>query len=129
MTAHALYLGRLVLDTTDMDRALAFWQAALGYELRHRDAHFAVLRDPRGKHPPLGFQPAEAAKLAGATNPLHVELFTDDMEREARRLEALGATRARDWPYNEAEPNWIVMRDPDGHELCVVQYPRDRLDF
>lgn len=125
--APRLYLARPVLDAVDVDRAMAFWRAALGYELAFRHETFAVLKDPRGKHMPLGFQPTDEPKRD--VSPLHLEVFTDDMEREARRLEALGATRAADWPYGEDEPNWIVMRDPDGHEFCVVQLEAGKLDF
>lgn len=122
------YLGRVVLDTIDMDRALAFWSAALGYVLRHRDATFAVLKDPRGRRMSLGFQPADAPKTT--TSPLHVEVFTDDMEREARRLETLGASRVADWPYPDEDHNWIVLRDPvDGHEICVCEFPAEGLDL
>ena len=118
--ARALRLARIVLDTTDVERSARFWSKALGYRVTHKSPEFWALR-----HPPdaracrLGLQPTEAPKRG--VNALHLEVFTDDMEREARRLEKLGATRAEDWPYYEEEPNWIVMRDSEGHEFCVVQ--------
>ena len=119
-----LRLARLVLDVAGFDHASRFWCAALGYVEAHRDETFAILKhpsDPRAFQ--LGLQPAEGPKRD--VNPVHLELFTDDMRREAARLEGLGATRVPDWPYPEGEVNWIVMRDPDGHEFCVVEHPAE----
>jgi hypothetical protein len=44
---------------------------------------------------------------------MHLDLETDDIEAEVRRLEALGATRERGFDF------W-VMRDPWGNEFCVL---------
>lgn len=38
-----LYVGSTVINTADMERAIAFWIAALGYVVRDADAIFAVL--------------------------------------------------------------------------------------
>jgi Glyoxalase-like domain len=46
---------------------------------------------------------------------LHVDIETDDVEAEVRRLEALGAVRV------EAIETWWVMRDPAGLLFCVVR--------
>lgn len=123
-----LLLQRVVLDVADYDRSARFWSAALGYDIVHKSDEFWVVRHPTRKDVfPLGLQRSPDAKRD--ISPLHIELFTDDMAREVARLEALGATRVADWPYPEPEHNWIVMRDPDGHEFCVVEWPAERLDF
>jgi catechol 2,3-dioxygenase-like lactoylglutathione lyase family enzyme len=47
----ALRVGSTVLNVSDMERAIAFWTAALGYVLRDPDADprdFAVLCRPQG---------------------------------------------------------------------------------
>ena len=44
----------------------------------------------------------------------HLDIETDDVEAEAARLEALGATRV------EQVRRWWVMRDPAGLVFCVV---------
>ena len=117
-----LKLARIVLDTTDIDRSAKFWCKALGYKVTRRSDTFWPLRHPTdARATRLGLQPTDERKPRDAVNALHLEVFTDDMEREARRLVALGASRVPDWPYNDDEPNWIVLQDPDGHEFCIVQ--------
>ncbi|HUR68242.1 MAG TPA: VOC family protein [Candidatus Thermoplasmatota archaeon] len=122
-----LLAARVVLDVENMQRAAEFWCAALGYVVAASHDTFWSIKDPAGKRQMrLGFQPKDGVKPA--VNSLHFEFFTDDMEREAKRLEALGATRVKGWPYGDDEPNWIVLRDLDGHEFCVceiedVEYP------
>jgi len=123
-----LYLARIVIDAVDIERSAAFWCGALGYEVTHKSPEFWVLSDP--KRPaafPLGIQPAEGEKRT--ISPLHIELFTDDKNRERARLEKLGASRVRNWSYGTDDPNWIVMRDPDGHEFCVCEMARESLRF
>ena len=121
-----LYASTLVFDAQDMARATRFWTACLGYVVGSEDKTFISLRHPRDPHRlRIGLQPADAAKRG--LNPLHLDLASDDMEREATRLEGLGATRVEGWPYGDEKPNWIVMRDPDGNEFCVVETPAQRL--
>jgi Glyoxalase-like domain len=50
---------------------------------------------------------------------MHLDLETDDVEAEVRRLEALGATR---WDHQQ-EPgvDFWVLRDPWGNEFCGLQ--------
>lgn len=121
-TRPKLKLARIVLDATDIDRSAKFWCKALGYKVTHRSDTFWSLRHPTDTRAMrLGLQPTDERKPREAVNALHLEVFADDMEREARRLVDLGASRVADWPYNDDEPNWIVLQDPDGHEFCVVQ--------
>jgi glyoxalase superfamily protein len=50
---------------------------------------------------------------------MHLDLETNDVETEVRRLEALGATR---WNHQqERGHDFWVMRDPWGNEFCVLQ--------
>lgn len=125
-----LALANVTLDVTDMDRAMGFWTAALGYEVVRRDEYYAALEHPTDlRRMRVGLQPTDEPKRA--TNHMHLDLETDNMHAEAKRLEALGATRADDWPYPDdkggADCNWIVMRDPDGNEFCVTE--REHLRF
>jgi hypothetical protein len=54
---------------------------------------------------------------------MHLDLETDDVEAEVKRLEALGAAR---WDHQtERGYDFWVMRDPWANEFCVLQpmYP------
>jgi hypothetical protein len=49
---------------------------------------------------------------------VHLDIEALDVEAEARRLEALGATRVA------AVHDWIVMQAPDGQRFCIVSRAR-----
>lgn len=115
----------LVLDAKDMARSARFWREALGYVVASEGPSYVSLAHPKDpRRLTLGLQPADGPKQGA--NPVHLDLATDDKEREARRLEALGATRVQGWPYPE-DATWIVMRDLDGHEFCLVEQPAGEL--
>jgi catechol 2,3-dioxygenase-like lactoylglutathione lyase family enzyme len=125
----SLALGSTVLDVSDVRRAARFWCDALGYEPRDGwededlvAGRFVVLR-PRGAGvgAQLSLQREDAPKRAtDAANRAHLDLYATDRAAEVRRLEALGATRAPDWPY-PADADFVVMRDLDGNEFCVIE--------
>jgi catechol 2,3-dioxygenase-like lactoylglutathione lyase family enzyme len=119
-----LHLGTVVINVQDMGRAVAFWTAALGYVRRERDwdQEFMMLVDPAGRHLPVSLQlasrpPSEPVRV-------HLDLYTGEQARHVERLIALGATRAGEWPYPD-DADFIVMRDPDGNEFCVIDHPSD----
>ncbi len=112
-----LYVGSTVIDTTDMERRIAFWTAALGYVVRDGDPTFAVLTAPERRWSNVSLQRTDEPKRG--LNRLHLDLYADNREAEVARLEGLGATRVP-WEYEEGHDH-IVMADPDGNEFCVVQ--------
>lgn len=115
-------LANVVLDSTDVERAVRFWSEALGYVEYSRSEDYVALRHPTDpRRPRVGFQHATEPKTG--VNPLHLDLETDDMGAEVARLVALGASRVPDWPYPDPDANWVVLRDPDGHEFCVTERP------
>jgi hypothetical protein len=90
----------------------AFWSGALGRpprpdqdgsEYAHLNGLFAGLEI--------------MVQRTGGGDParVHVDIETDDVEAEVRRLEELGATRVR------AVKTWWIMRDPAGLLFCVVR--------
>lgn len=60
----------------------------------------------------------EVQKVAHPSR-VHLDIESDDVEAEARRLEALGAKRI------EAVRSWIVMEAPTGQRFCVVRPQSD----
>jgi catechol 2,3-dioxygenase-like lactoylglutathione lyase family enzyme len=114
-----LYLATVVVNTQDMERAVAFWTAALGYRRREADwdPEFIMLVDPEGRRTPLSLQltdhgPREPVRL-------HLDLYTDEQQRHVDRLVDLGASVVEDWTYPK-DADFVVLRDPDGNEFCVI---------
>lgn len=112
----ALYIGSTVVNVADMERAMAFWTAALGYVERHTDLDFAVLTDPNRRWSNLSLQLSIEPKRG--RNRLHLDLYADDQQAEVERLESLGARRLP-WDYSP-DADYVVMADPDGNEFCVI---------
>ena len=112
-----LYIGSIVVNTNDMERAVTFWTQALGYEVRDADPAFTVLHDPGQQWAFLALQKTDQPK--SGLNRLHLDLFTADQAGEISRLEGLGATRIP-WEYPE-DDDFVVMADPDGNEFCIIQ--------
>ena len=116
-----LHLATVVVNVQDMDRAVSFWSAALGYERREAttDPEFTMLVDPSGRRLPVSLQRTDGPPQEPVR--LHLDLYTDDQPRHVERLVALGATRVDDWPYPE-DPDFVVLRDPDGNEFCIIDH-------
>ena len=112
-----LYIGSIVVNVTDIDRAVAFWTAALGYVVRNGDETFVVLTDPERRWANVSLQHTDQPKQG--LNRLHLDLYTDAQAAETERLEGLGARRIP-WQYGP-DADFVVMADPDGNEFCVVQ--------
>ena len=102
---------------------LAFWQEALGYVPREPPTEdWVVLMDPAGGGPNVSLaRVPEPLEALGITSRIHLDLYTDDQEREVTRLLGIGATR-----YEQEYPpdaDFVVLVDPDGNRFCVVQLP------
>jgi predicted enzyme related to lactoylglutathione lyase len=111
---HKSKLAGFIIDCQAPELATAahFWGGALGMELRplqSDEAHqYVHLADPLGRlH----------IEVQAVTHPsrVHLDIETDDIEAEVRRLEALGATRVAQ------VKTWWVMEAPTGHRFCVVR--------
>ncbi|MVA76085.1 VOC family protein [Auraticoccus sp. F435] len=116
-----LHVGTVVVNVNDMDRAVAFWRSALGYRLRESevDPEFTMLVSSDPARPPISLQLTDQPVLQPVR--LHLDLYTSEQERQVERLVALGASRVEDWQYPE-DPDFVVLRDPDGNEFCVIAH-------
>jgi catechol 2,3-dioxygenase-like lactoylglutathione lyase family enzyme len=116
-----LHLATVVINVQDMRRAVAFWSAALGYRQREAtfDPEFMMLVDQRGTGLPVSLQIAGSPPKEPVR--LHLDLYTDDQDRQVARLVGLGATRVENWPYPR-DADFVVLRDPDGNEFCVIDH-------
>jgi catechol 2,3-dioxygenase-like lactoylglutathione lyase family enzyme len=116
-----LHLATVVVNVQDMERAVAFWCAALGYRRREEewDPEFMMLVDPGSRGLPISLQLAQESPREPVR--VHVDLYTDDQQHHVERLVELGATRVDAWPYPD-DADFVVLRDPDGNEFCVIPH-------
>ncbi|HEY4459583.1 MAG TPA: VOC family protein [Pseudonocardiaceae bacterium] len=115
-------LGSFVLGTPDPARLAAFYRDLLGWQTVSGDAEFIRLRDPARERPSLSFQleadhvpPTWPAREGAQQMQAHLDLLVDDLDAEAARAIALGATRDAHQPAEGV----VIMRDPDGHPFCL----------
>jgi predicted enzyme related to lactoylglutathione lyase len=111
---HRSRLAGFIIDcqTSNLEAAADFWSSALGLPRRARQSpedvgYIALETDSRHLH----------IELQQVDHPsrVHLDIETDDIEAEVRRLEALGAKRLK--PVR----TWWVMEAPTGHRFCVVR--------
>lgn len=116
-----LHLATVVVNVQDMERGVHFWSTALGYRQReeHWDPEFMMLVDPHGRRLPVSLQLADTPPQEPV--PVHLDLYTNEQAKHVDRLVELGATRVDDWPYPD-DADFIVLRDPDGNEFCVIDH-------
>jgi predicted enzyme related to lactoylglutathione lyase len=120
MTHHRSRLCHFVIDCDDLDQAVEFWSKAL-------DATEEPIPEPsRQVYRRLRLPDTDVRVLLQWTDDkkmskerMHLDLETDDVEAEVRRLETLGATR---WDHQTLRGfDFWVLRDPWGNEFCVIE--------
>ena len=111
---HKSRLAGFIIDckTHALKSAATFWGGALGMEVRalpgEEGTKYAQLVHPQDRlH-------VEVQSVAHPSR-VHLDIETDDVEAEARRLEQLGAKRV------EKVKTWWVMEAPTGQRFCVVR--------
>ena len=144
MVAAAHPQFQVVFDAADPHRVVAFWAAALGYEVEdhtavvdglveagqlppqaviefagdHRGfADVAAASDPDSGRPRLFFQRVPESKTM--KNRVHLDLHvgTVAIDDTVERLTGLGAVFA--WETLDRGPRNVTMHDPEGNEFCV----------
>jgi predicted enzyme related to lactoylglutathione lyase len=106
------------IDCADADTLRAFYCAALGYEASGEAGTYrACLPAGDATGPKIVFQQVPEPKTV--KNRMHLDVIVDDIEAEAVRWTALGATRISAEPVREHGGAWIVMGDPEGNEICL----------
>ena len=111
---HKSKLAGFIIDcqTDDLTQAADFWGRALGMPVRELPADEAALykRLDDSQH---GLN-IEVQKVDHASR-VHLDIETDDIDAEVRRLEALGAKQIG------SVRTWRVMEAPTGQRFCVVR--------
>lgn len=120
-TVGDLHLATVVINVVDMERGVAFWSAVLGYGQREStgDPDFIMLTDPSKRRLPVSLQLTDHESATPVR--VHLDLYTNEQHRHVERIVALGASKVDDWPY-PPDADFIVLRDPDGNEFCVIDH-------
>jgi Glyoxalase-like domain len=138
---------QVVFDCADPRRLAEFWALALEYTLQPPPEGFAsweefltsigvpesemnsrnAVVDPDGAGPRLFFQRVPERKTI--KNRVHLDLYAggggamsareraERVDAKVRQLTAAGASIFK--VMEERGERWVVMRDPEGNELCV----------
>ena len=115
---HRSRLAGYIIDcqTDDLEGAADFWSAALGYKREPPPLDkYAALETP-------DVEPYLEVQAVVHASRVHLDIETDDIEAEVKRLEGLGAKRI------EAVRTWVVMEAPTGQRFCVVQQRHKHFD-
>ena len=111
---HRSKLAGFIIDcqTDRLPEAARFWGSALGLSTK-------TLPGEEGQQYVQLLDPTEALhiEVQSVSHPsrVHLDIETDDIEAEVRRLEQLGARRVAQIR------TWWVMEAPTGQRFCVVQ--------
>ncbi|MEO6799513.1 MAG: VOC family protein [Rhodanobacter sp.] len=114
---HHSQLGSLVIDcrTDDLGAAARFWSQALGRPIRV--SADAVQENYVGLVTRDDELVIEVQKVDHPSR-VHLDIESDDVDAEVRRLEGLGARKV------EAIRTWVVMEAPTGQRFCVIRPQR-----
>ncbi len=106
---------QVVIDAADPPRLGRWWADALGWAVVNDSAEEYEIRSEPDRLPGLIFVPVSDARAG--KNRLHLDLRPTDQQAEVDRLLALGARRA---DVGQGDATWVVLRDPEGNEFCVL---------
>jgi predicted enzyme related to lactoylglutathione lyase len=104
--------------TEDLDAAATFWSQAFGRPVVPNAPVGDKYRELTTKED----EPLMLLQKVDHDSRVHLDIETDDIEAEVKRLEALGARRVA---FIE---RWWVMEAPTGHRFCVVRPQRGPLE-
>ena len=107
----------LVLDCADPLALADFWAPALAYVSVGEVGSYVALFPSGRPGPKLLLQRVSEPRVA--KNRMHLDIEVPDIETEATRLVALGASRVQDETLSEHGSTWILMADPEGNEFCI----------
>lgn len=110
---HQSRLSGFIIDCqhAELPDASQFWGQALGMEVQalpgaEGQKYTRLIDRNRGLHIEV--------QTVDHPSRVHLDIETDDIEAEVRRLEGLGARRVAQ------VKSWWVLEAPTGHRFCVV---------
>jgi predicted enzyme related to lactoylglutathione lyase len=115
----SVHFHEVVIDCADPRSLARWWASATGYDLHSDEVDWASIHGEGDRKIIVGFQKVPEGRVV--KNRVHVDLGAQDEEAEAKRIEALGATRL--WVSEDPNDPFVVLADPEGNEFCVVRTP------
>ena len=114
---HRSRLSSFIIDckADDLEVAACFWSAALGRPLQqgadpaHDQYVGLAMHDD---------EPIVDVQKVDHDSRIHLDIESDDIEAEVKRLESLGAKRVA------SIKTWVVMEAPTGQRFCVIRPQR-----
>jgi predicted enzyme related to lactoylglutathione lyase len=121
--AFAPVVRSVTFDCHDPDALAGFWAAATGYRKESSPApgDYAVISDLSGRGPVFWFNKVPESRAG--KNRVHVDLNVRALDEEVERLVGLGGVKAEELSSASGKA-WVVMRDPEGNEFCLVRVAR-----
>lgn len=112
----ALSVEMVTFDCSDPAKLAGWWAAQFGGTTQELLAdEFVAVTLPEG--PKLGFQ--KVPDPTPGKNRVHLDFSAADVDGEASRLTAAGATEAGRHKFGD-NFRWVVLADPEGNVFCVV---------
>jgi hypothetical protein len=121
----ATRLVSVVIEAAEPAPLARFWAEALGWEVALEQPDEVVVEARAaagwgdGGPPYLTFVPVEEPKTG--KNRAHLDLVSTSAEQQhatVQRLLQLGASQA---DIGQGDVPWVVLRDPEGNEFCVLE--------
>src|ERR1700712_1377157 len=111
---HRSRLAGLIIDCENakLPEAASFWSAALGMPIAGQEADNYISLDGKARDVSLEVQTVKHPSR------VHLDIESEDVEAEVKRLEILGAKRI------ENIKTWVVLEAPTGQRFCVIRAKR-----
>ncbi|MCX5064999.1 VOC family protein [Micromonospora lupini] len=116
-------LAMVNLDSSDPAAHAAFYHRALGWEITHSEAEYAMIS---GGGASIGFGLVEGYQPPSWPDPAgqkryHLDLYVDDLAVATKEFVAVGASKPEFQPGGD---RWVVLLDPIGQPFCICPRPQ-----
>jgi catechol 2,3-dioxygenase-like lactoylglutathione lyase family enzyme len=122
-------LHSVVFDAADPAALARFWSSATGWPVTYEEPDEVVVEPPEDESGvptepglPLIFGRVDDPKVV--KNRVHIDLDARSQEDQAALVERLLQAGATPADVGQRDVPWVVLADPEGNELCVLD-PRD----
>jgi predicted enzyme related to lactoylglutathione lyase len=114
-----LWLHGIVVDSRDPRPLAAFWAGALDWVTSYGTDDELVVEAPEDRPPGLGF--VRVAQPAANRSRVHLDLPSTSLDDQAAIVGRLCAAGAQLADVGQGDAPWVVLRDPEGNEFCVLE--------